>query len=200
LVNSNKELTAKKPLMILNEILEATNYLELYQKKDEESQSRLENVRELRTVAAAFTDLTEFLANVALMETLENKKSSGDSVTLMTLHGAKGLEFENVFMVGLEEGLFPHQRSFNSVDDLEEERRLAYVGITRAKQNLFLTHASKRFYFGAHQVNLPSRFLDELPKENVNFEKNEMVTKIGINTRKALDTFLDDLEFDRLNF
>lgn len=157
---------------LLDKVLKDSGYLDLYNKDDEEDLERLENIKELRSVAQVFADLTEFLENVALVEQeyypdkalLTNKK---DVVTLMTLHGAKGLEFTTVFMVGMEEGLFPHSRSFMDTEDLEEERRLCYVGITRAKEKLYLTLTQNRLYFGSRSQSVPSRFLIDIPESLV---------------------------------
>lgn len=158
-------------LDILDKILQETDYLSLYDKSDEGDKDRLENIKELRSVAVAFPNLTEFLENIALVEQeyLPDKPAKEsdrkDAITLMTLHAAKGLEFPIVFMVGMEEGLFPHQRSLMDKNELEEERRLCYVGMTRAKEKLFLTFASRRIFFGQRTSNTISRFLLELPEE-----------------------------------
>lgn len=157
-------------IVILDALLSATNYLDLYDKDDEENIGRLENVKELRSVASEFPSLIEFLEQVALAEATQTSKGKlvGEelkgAVSLMTAHSAKGLEFPIVFIIGLEEGLFPHSRSFNSFEELEEERRLAYVGITRAKKLLYLTLASRRLLFGQSSTSLPSRFLNEIPE------------------------------------
>ena len=197
-VSQNPRLVDKPPLKILDDILAATDYLTLYQKEDEENLERVENVKELRTVAASYETLSEFLASVTLMEHPSKKVRDKEAVTLMTLHAAKGLEFKLVFLVGLEEGLFPHQRSLIDQSELEEERRLAYVGITRAKERLYLTHAQTRFYFGSHQVNLPSRLLEEIPGHLVNREQNGFAAGPGLG--KAIDKFLNDLDEDRLDW
>ncbi len=158
-------------LDVLDKILQETDYLSLYDKSDEEDKDRLENIKELHSVAVAFPNLTGFLENIALVEQeyLPDKPAKEsdrkDAVTLMTLHAAKGLEFPIVFMVGMEEGLFPHQRSIMDKNQLEEERRLCYVGMTRAKEKLFLTFASRRIFFGQRTSNTISRFLLELPEE-----------------------------------
>jgi DNA helicase-2/ATP-dependent DNA helicase PcrA len=123
-------------------------------------------------VASAFPNLDEFLENVALIEAeqdhsgkiqMANQDRNSNRVTLMTIHAAKGLEFPIVFIVGMEEGIFPHSRSLFDANELEEERRLAYVGITRAKDILYLTYASKRLLFGQRISNPPSRFLLDIP-------------------------------------
>jgi len=158
-------------LDLFDEILKVTGYLELYDPKDEEDLARLENINELRSVASLFPDLNDFLENVSLVEqeSLPDKPATNgdkkEAVTLMTLHAAKGLEFPIVFIVGMEEGLFPHSRSLLNQSELEEERRLCYVGITRAKKKLFLTYARRRLYFGQHSANEVSRFIQDIPED-----------------------------------
>ena len=174
---------ADGPRAVLQSILDDTGYVrELEQEGTIEALSRVENLKELLSVAAEFEDrgpaadlgdetwddmpgirrLEKFLESTALVSDVDAMESSG-AVTLMTLHNAKGLEFPVIFLVGLEEGVFPHMRSLGDPSELEEERRLAYVGITRAKRFLFLTHATTRNLFGATNYNSPSRFLDEIP-------------------------------------
>ncbi|EKD87079.1 MAG: hypothetical protein ACD_37C00050G0006, partial [uncultured bacterium] len=156
---------------ILDKTLEKTEYLSLFDEKDEDDRQRLENIKELRSVAIEFPSLDQFLENIALVEQEympdhPNKRyGKKDAVTLMTLHASKGLEFPVVFIVGMEEGLFPHSRSLLDRNELEEERRLCYVGITRAKEKLFLTYARKRLFQGMTSSNTASRFLMDLPKE-----------------------------------
>ena len=151
-------------------IIEETGYLaELKQEDTEESQSRIENLQELVNVARDFSPdeedniLGEFLAQVALVSDLDETPDADNAVTLMTLHAAKGLEFETVFLAGLEEGIFPHSRSLNSNTEMEEERRLMYVGVTRAKQKLYITYAKRRQMWGETRYYNPSRFLAEIP-------------------------------------
>lgn len=161
-------------LEILDKILKKTDYLSLYDERDEEDRTRLENIKELRSVAIEFPNLIEFLENVALVEQESmpdhpNPSAGGgerkDAVNLMTLHAAKGLEFPVIFMVGMEEGLFPHSRSLMDKNELEEERRLCYVGMTRAKEKLFLTYSRKRLFFGQRTSNIVSRFILDLPQK-----------------------------------
>lgn len=160
-VNMEKYLT----LELLDLILQKSGYLEYIDNQTDEGKARVENVKELRSVAEEFPNLIEFLENVALVENGSlSKKTEADAVTLMTLHSAKGLEFPIVFIIGMEEGLFPHSRSLLDVSQLEEERRLMYVGITRAKQKVFLTYARQRLYFGTRSSNLVSRFLSDIPE------------------------------------
>ena len=141
----------------------------------------MENIKELRSVAISFPDLTDFLENVALVEQeyFSDKQKGGkkNGITLMTMHAAKGLEFPIVFIIGMEEGLFPHSRSLMDKSELEEERRLCYVGMTRAKKKLYLTHAKRRLFFGQRTTNTVSRFVLELP-EHVVFQSNGSI-KIG---------------------
>lgn len=161
-----------KTIDLLDAVLRATGYLDLYDEKIEEDRMRLENIKELRSVAISFPDLTNFLENVALVEQeyLSDKIKDlpagrqENAITLMTFHAAKGLEFPVVFMIGMEEGLFPHSRSLMNKPELEEERRLCYVGMTRAKERLFLTHARRRLFFGTRAMNTVSRFVLELPE------------------------------------
>jgi DNA helicase-2/ATP-dependent DNA helicase PcrA len=156
-------------LELLDKVLEETGYLDLYDPKNEEDLMRLENIKELRSVATEFPKILEFLENVALVqqEYLPNRPLTNgqkNAVTLMTAHAAKGLEFPVVFIVGMEEGLFPHSSSLLDPLEIEEERRLAYVGITRAKEKLFLSFALRRFYFGKHSSNMISRFISDIPE------------------------------------
>ncbi|OGD85327.1 hypothetical protein A2164_04485 [Candidatus Curtissbacteria bacterium RBG_13_35_7] len=159
------------PLELIDKVLETTEYLKLIDDGTEQGLMRVENVKELKSVASDYENLTTLLENIALMEgkvtpdkSYEGKAAS-DVVTLMTIHAAKGLEFENVFMVGMEEGLFPHSRSMLDPGEIEEERRLAYVGMTRAKQKLYLSYATHRMYFGSTSANLVSRFIVDIPEE-----------------------------------
>jgi len=131
----------------------------------DENLSRLENIKELKTVAQRYNSIAEFLEGVALVSDIDSYNESADVLTLMTVHSAKGLEFPVVFLVGLEEGLFPHSRSLTDTSELEEERRLCYVGMTRAMTRLYLTCAKSRMIYGSLQYNQRSRFLDEIPVE-----------------------------------
>ncbi len=139
--------------------------------KAEEVESRIENIAELFTVAKGYDVLEpeagrgKFLEEIALLQQADSIKDNAVRVTLMTMHSSKGLEFPIVFIIGMEEGLFPHARTLYAPHEMEEERRLCYVGITRAKERLILTHAKYRNIFGTTEVNLPSRFLNEMPAE-----------------------------------
>lgn len=156
---------------LLEEILTKTDYItSLLNAKDAKGESRVENVGELISVAKEFDaenggTLTEFLEEVALVNDVDQYENQAGRVTLMTLHSAKGLEFPAVFLIGMDEGLFPHARTFLDEAELEEERRLCYVGITRAERRLYLTHAGMRTTFGTTTPYLPSRFLAEIPSE-----------------------------------
>ncbi len=157
---------------ILEEVIENTGYVrELEKERTVESQARAENIRELLTVTQQFESTSEdkslqaFLEQTALIADIDSLEEGAESITLMTLHSAKGLEFPVVFLVGLEEGVFPHARSMQSDKEMEEERRLAYVGITRAKEELFLSFAARRTIYGSTQMNQVSRFVREVPDE-----------------------------------
>jgi DNA helicase-2/ATP-dependent DNA helicase PcrA len=160
---------------LVEEVLEKTGYREMLQaEKSLEAQSRLENLEELLSVTKSFeesnedTSLVAFLTDLALVadiDSLDDDGEKADSVTLMTLHSAKGLEFPVVFLIGLEEGIFPHSRSLMEETEMEEERRLAYVGITRAEQSLFITNAQMRTLYGRTSMNQPSRFIKEIPED-----------------------------------
>lgn len=181
-------------LDILDAVIQKTDYLALFQKESEENFARLENIKELRSVATEFPKINDFLENVALVEA-GPRKLSKNAVTLMTLHAAKGLEFPIIFIVGMEEGLFPHSRSLMDANQLEEERRLAYVGITRAKDVLYLTYASSRLYFGEKISNPPSRFIMDIPEnllENIN-------APVESFTKSDVDTTFDDIIEKYLN-
>ena len=158
------------PGPVLETALEASGYLdELRAERTIESEGRLENLAELIGVADEFNTVDEFLEQVGLVADTDAlpdpAAEEAGMVTLMTLHAAKGLEFPVVFLLGLEDGVFPHVRSLGDETQLEEERRLAYVGITRAREKLFVTHAWCRMLHGTTQYNPPSRFLDEIPED-----------------------------------
>lgn len=148
-------------------VFNATGYLDMYDINDPDEYARLENIKELKSVALRFPKIFEFLEQVALVESefsehekLNRKKTDDTSgISLMTLHQAKGLEFDYVWVIGLEEGLLPHSRSVDDLYQLEEERRLFYVGITRARRKLYITHARRRFIFGRRGETVKSRFL-----------------------------------------
>jgi len=159
---------------LVRTVLEKSGYIEaLASQSSIEAEGRIENINELVTAMEEFVPqeegpaLSQFLDQVALISGTDEIDETLGVVTMMTLHLAKGLEFPNVFMVGMEEGLFPHARSLDDPDELEEERRLCYVGMTRAMEKLMLTHAFRRRQFGKEKYNVASRFLDEIPEEFV---------------------------------
>ena len=175
-INTIEEITAKKDKMliseILKEVLSKTGYTKALELENTaQAESRMENLDEFLTVAMEFEEenaensLAEFLESITLSSDIDGMEETEDSVTLMTLHSAKGLEFPVVFLIGMEEGLFPSYKSIGEQRELEEERRLCYVGITRAKEHLFLTCAKQRTIFGSTSCNQISRFIEEIPKE-----------------------------------
>jgi DNA helicase-2/ATP-dependent DNA helicase PcrA len=165
------------PAALIEAAIASSGYLaELESERTVESQGRIENLAELVGVAREVSDVDAFLESVSLVADVDAHDPDESSVTLMTLHSAKGLEFPVVFLVGMEDGVFPHLRSLGEPDELEEERRLAYVGITRARERLYLTSAWSRTLFGSTQYNPPSRFLEEIPAD--------LVTEVG-GTRRG---------------
>ncbi|MEJ2347884.1 MAG: 3'-5' exonuclease [Patescibacteria group bacterium] len=177
-----KDIKKYSTLDLLDGVLQKIDYLAKYKRETEENIMRLENIKELRSVATEFPDINDFLENVALVGAEQDEKGvlkilgkgANGKISLMTLHAAKGLEFPIIFVVGMEEGIFPHSRSLWDMDELEEERRLAYVGMTRAKELLYLTYANRRLYFGQKTSNPPSRFIIDIPEdllETINQDK-----------------------------
>jgi ATP-dependent DNA helicase UvrD/PcrA len=166
-----REVTHQSVLELLETVLEKTGYARYLQDGTEEGEERLANVEELRSKAANYDELAPenalaaFLEDVSLVQDVDqlDEGGRGDAVTLITLHAAKGLEFPYVFLTGLEEGVLPHQRSIDDPRQLEEERRLFYVGITRAMLALYLVRAFRRTLYGNQQINTPSRFLLDVP-------------------------------------
>jgi len=173
LIYSLRKLTQEvKASSLIKFVIEESGYKKmLVEEGTSESESRLENIAELISVASKYDALepgvstSVFLEEIALIADIDSMPDSHNSVTLMTLHAAKGLEFPYVFMIGLEEGIFPHSRSLMDPEQLEEERRLMYVGITRAEKALFMSFARSRLFFGEVQANAPSQFLNDIPKE-----------------------------------
>ncbi len=179
------QLIALKENSSLTEIVEAVLEIsglrkELENEKTIEADVRLENLEEFKSITKTFEEnngiimLDEFLMEISLVSDIEEHKDSHGVITLMTLHAAKGLEFDNVFIVGLEEGVFPHTNSFDNIDELEEERRLCYVGITRAKKRVFLVSAKQRTLFGITNYNLTSRFVEEINKQYLETDKKTL--------------------------
>lgn len=152
----------------------------LTSEKSLENDLRLDNLEEFKSVTASFEErtgsvnLSDFLEEISLVADISEHKEEKDSVTLMTIHSAKGLEFDCVFLCGMEEGIFPHQNSFGSDAEIEEERRLCYVGITRARKVLYLTNAHSRILYGREQVNPPSRFIKEIDKDLLDVKVKSM--------------------------
>ncbi len=167
------DLENSTSLEIMDNVIKETKYLDKYKNETEENMARHENIKEFRPVAAEHSNIYEFLENISLVEAeqdstgkiKERGKDNLGRVTLMTFHAAKGLEYPIVFMIGMEEGIFPHSRSLFDKNELEEERRLAYVGITRAMDRLYFTYASKRLFYGQNTANPPSRFLIDVPED-----------------------------------
>ena len=182
---------------LIKQTLNKTGYTQaLKDEKTIEAESRIENLEEFLTVAMEFekesaeNSLTEFLESISLSSDTDNIEETDDMVTLMTLHSAKGLEYQTVFLVGMEDGIFPGHKSMDTPEDIEEERRLFYVGITRAQQNLYLTFARKRTIFGSTSYNPPSRFIREIPADILDGYDEAMETK------KEEDDIFEDSKYD----
>ena len=174
-LKSENALITRSTTEILDDILSVTSYLSLYDANIEEEASRLENIKELRSVATEFPILREFLETISLVEQASEPRSkshenSKKAVIMSTVHASKGLEFPIVFLIGMEEGLFPHSRSVMDKEELEEERRLCYVALTRAKERIYLTHANKRLFFGTRTENTISRFVSDIPEWALNLQ------------------------------
>ncbi|NVN89755.1 MAG: UvrD-helicase domain-containing protein [Desulfuromonadales bacterium] len=170
-------------------VMEESGYMSrLRESRDQEDSERLENLEQLLAAMEEFSEkdpqagLSEFLEQVSLVSDLEQGEQGKPSVTLMTLHAAKGLEFRVVFMIGLEERLFPHVRSLDDLDGMEEERRLCYVGMTRARERLYLLNARRRYLFGQEQTNPPSRFLKDIPAELLEEEGEQGQLGLGLRS------------------
>ena len=203
-INKGKELEFKKLIEELKEaekslsltelidlILDKTGIKEeLKSEKSLEADIRLENLEEFKSITKNFEErygiisLQAFLDEISLVADIEEHNNNNDLITLMTVHSAKGLEFDNVFIIGLEEGLFPHTNSLMSHEEIEEERRLIYVAITRAKKRLELVNAKKRVIYGNESNNLPSRFINEINKDNIEEEKD-------INSKIEKEDYID---------
>lgn len=170
---------------LIDIVLDRSGYLS-YLKTLENADTKIENVEELRTSAVQYMNSAEeptlggFLEEVALYTEADRDDGSEDRVTLMTIHSAKGLEYDNVYITGLEEGIFPSSRSIDSEEDIEEERRLAYVAITRARAKLYITSASRRMLFGQTQHNVTSRFIKEIGRELIIKNDNAAAVKSRI--------------------
>ena len=180
-------------LELLDLVLARTGYADYVQDGTEEGRDRWANIMELRTVAREYLDLppetalTTFLEEVALVSDVDNLDEQVDAPTLLTLHMAKGLEFPVVFMGGMEEGIFPHNRSMDDPDQMEEERRLCYVGITRAKERLYLIHAFRRTLFGQSELGQPSRFIRDIPAHLIKGRQVAEVAEAPLERRPVLE-------------
>ncbi len=194
-----KAIETHTTLELLESVLEKTKYTEWLNDGSDEAMYRIENIKELKSVASLFSNLGDFLENVALIESTDKPSNDQqkEAITLMTIHSAKGLEFKVVFIIGMEEGLFPHSRSVLELSELEEERRLCYVAITRAKDKLYMTYARARLYFGQIQSNIVSRFMMEIPEKLLNIRAGNL--NVRDSRRKnagnyEIDRFLDELD------
>ena len=203
-------LTKESMSSVFISLLDETGYKAMTMADREKGEERLQNLDELNNNLIRYKDenpdgeLSDFLEEVALMTDIDNYNADADTVVLMTLHASKGLEFPVVFIPGMEEGIFPGMQSMYDATEIEEERRLAYVGITRAKQKLYLLNTRSRIIFGATKFNLPSRFLNELPaecyetrvppKKPVKQKTVKNTTGFGVGfgnqTKKSTDTFM----------
>lgn len=162
-----KNIEKKDPVELIEGILSSTDYLNKFKEEDEKDRGRLENIEEFLAVAGEYKTLTEFLESVALIqadELAEKKNKEKAEIHLMTVHSAKGLEFDEVWIVGMEEGLFPHSRSLGEKSEMEEERRLLYVAITRARKKAGLSYTRNRLMYGGRSSQMVSRFLSEIPE------------------------------------
>lgn len=184
LVEASKDLNIT---LLIKQVLKESGYVEMLNDGSSENESRLENLKELLSVAQKYEQLSPqegletFLNEVALVEQdTEDEDDASGKVTLMTIHAAKGLEFEHVFLAGMEESLFPHSRSFEDPSEMEEERRLAYVAITRAKKKLFMSYAQSRIFFGTVSANMVSRFLTDIPEELTEIEDSFGLTPASL--------------------
>ncbi len=172
------KIILENPSACLQGIIENTHYLEKYDQKDPDDVVRLDNIQELFNVASRFDNTLSLLENIALVQDgyLANEnnliQSEENKITMMSLHSAKGLEFPIVFMVGMEEGLLPHVRALLEEKDIEEERRLCYVGVTRAKEKLYFSYARSRFTYGMSSNSMPSRFLSEIDQKLLNVNRS----------------------------
>jgi len=201
-VNLDKlDLSNMTSLQVLESLTVNSGYLQKFDPKDEDDQKRIENIKELKSVATAHPSLALFLENITLvqqeysLQEKNKKKEKKDGVRLMTLHSSKGLEFEVVFLVGLEEGILPHSRCLIDESEVEEERRLCYVGITRAKDYLYISFASQRLFFGKSSLNESSRFLIDIPDHLVEFEE-ELNSVRDYRNRNSSSDIDADLVYD----
>ena len=212
-IDSGKELQFKhiiQDLMLKSESLSLTELVEevlvrsgmkqeLVSEKSMEADIRLENLEEFKTITRSFEEtngivsLEAFLMEISLVADVEEHKNNHDVVTLMTVHSAKGLEFDYVFLIGMEEGIFPHTNSFMDPEGLEEERRLCYVAITRARKSLWLVNARRRTIYGMDNQNPPSRFIEEIDSEYIepDFEEKKQSFQFAKKTETLIDKNAD---------
>ncbi len=200
-IRKNSDMSS--PSKILETLYLRSGYeLMLMAENTIENQTRIENIHEFIVSAREYEkaaeepSLFEFLESTALVADIDNYDEEQESVVLMTLHSAKGLEFPVVYMCGMEDGLFPSQRSMYSEEEIEEERRLCYVGITRAKKELYLTYAERRSMYGGSTYSKASRFLDEIPKQYINIIEQPKATRIAHGTTTSQSEMFDKI-FER---
>jgi DNA helicase-2/ATP-dependent DNA helicase PcrA len=184
-------------------LLKETGYKDYILDGTEEGESRFENIKELISVASNHTNLSPaeslsaFLEETSLIADIDNYDQNAPALTLMTLHNAKGLEFDNVFIIGMEEGIFPHSRSLFDLEEIEEERRLCYVGMTRARERLYLLRAQERLLWGVLQSNPESRFLDEIKSDfTENISRDEHLSATNISPDLGEESQVKDVSFD----
>ena len=196
-INELKEISEKSSLTeLIDQILNKSGIKnELENEKSIEADIRLENLEEFKTITRNYEEnkgiasLDEFLNEISLVSDVEEYRNRDDVITLMTIHSAKGLEFNNVFLIGMEEGIFPHQAAFFDNNELEEERRLCYVAITRAKEKLYIVNAKRRTLYGIDSVNPPSRFISEINKELL--ELDEVKEEFKSPIKRTIDTSIE---------
>lgn len=183
---------------LIEDILDKSGMREEYEnEKNLENDLRLDNLEEFKSITKTFEErtgsvsLSDFLEEISLIADISEHHEEEDTVTLMTIHSAKGLEFEVVFLIGMEDGIFPHQNSFCEEEGLEEERRLCYVGITRAKERLYISNAKRRMLYGKDVVNPPSRFIKEIDDDLLDIENERMMPEEKINKKELYNNNLD---------
>ena len=167
----NSQIGSVNLAELAKSLLHEVGYIQMWKSENSlEAQGRIENIEEFASSLAEFSSMMEFLEYVSLVE-VRDEKNLQDAVSVMTVHAAKGLEFDLVFVPGLEDGIFPSSKSIDERNGLEEERRLMYVAITRAKKELILSFVKNRYVFGDFQMQMPSRFIKELPESEISFEE-----------------------------
>ena len=212
-IDSGKELEFKNLILelrkdsqslslteLIDDILDKSGIRKNYEAEGSlEAELRLENLEEFKSITASFEEQTgsvnlgDFLEEISLVADMSEHKETNDEVTLMTIHSAKGLEFDVVFLIGLEEGIFPHQNSFVEEGGLEEERRLCYVGITRAREKLYLTNAKRRMLYGKENINQPSRFIKEIDEKYIEESENSVKEMKKIDKKDMYND--EDIEY-----